>query len=183
MLIAQQKLNENVAEYILYMYQIEDLIRAYQFDLDRIVKEVVEPNLPDRSYLERYKAWYAALIRDMKSERIIESGHRLELQDVLVELSYLHNSLLTVVNDEKYRTLYSTALPYIEDFIEHSNLKGMNHLEVCFHALYMKLLLKLQKKEISQETEEAFDAMRILLAYLTRSYHQMKSGEGQYWNN
>ena len=59
----------------------------------------------------------------------------------------------------------------------------MNHLEVCFHALYMKLLLKLQKKEISQETEEAFDAMRILLAYLTRSYHQMKGGEGQYWNN
>jgi hypothetical protein len=47
----------------------------------------------------------------------------------------------------------------------------------------MKLLLKLQKKEISQETEEAFDAMRILLAYLTRSYHQMKGGEGQYWNN
>ena len=96
MLIAQQKLNENVAEYILYMYQIEDLIRAYQFDLDRIVKEVVEPNLPDRAYLERYRAWYAGLIQDMKSERIIESGHRLELQDVMVELSYLHNSLLKI---------------------------------------------------------------------------------------
>ncbi|AEA44760.1 DUF4924 family protein [Fluviicola taffensis] len=183
MLIAQQKLNENVAEYVLYMYQIEDLIRAYQFDLDRIMKEVVAPNLPDSSFLERYRAWYGGLIQDMKSERIMEAGHRLELQDVLVELSYLHNSLLTVVNDEKYKTLYSTALPFVEDFIDRSNLKGMNHLEVCFHALYMKLLMRLQKKEIGQETEEAFDSMRILLAYLTRSYHQMKTGEGQYWNN
>jgi hypothetical protein len=47
----------------------------------------------------------------------------------------------------------------------------------------MKLLMRLQKKEISAETEEAFDAMRILLAYLSRSYHQMKNGDGQYWNN
>ena len=47
----------------------------------------------------------------------------------------------------------------------------------------MKLLLRLQKKDISGETEEAFDQMRIVLAYLTRAYHQMKNGEGQYWNN
>jgi hypothetical protein len=41
----------------------------------------------------------------------------------------------------------------------------------------MKLLLKLQKKEISPESEEAFDSMRMLLAYLSKSYHKMKSGD------
>jgi hypothetical protein len=183
MLIARQKLNENIAEYILYMYQIEDVIRAYQFDLDELINQFVIPQLPDKAYLEQYRQWYAGLIRDMQSEKITESGHRIELQEVLVELSYLHNSLLGLVNDEKYKALYDRALPYIEDFREHSNLKDKNHLEICFHALYMKLLMRLQKKEISAETEEAFDAMRILLAYLSRSYHQMKNGDGQYWNN
>ena len=45
MLVAQQKLKENIAEYILYMYQIEDVIRAYQFDLDSILENYVILNL------------------------------------------------------------------------------------------------------------------------------------------
>jgi hypothetical protein len=183
MLIAQKKRNENIAEYILYMYQIEDLIRAYKFDLDGLMEQFVRPQLPDASFMEQYRRWYDQLMVAMQSEKIVEVGHLLDVQEVLVELSYLHHSLLTVMNDEKYQQLYQTALPYIEDFQAHSNLKEKNQVEVCFHALYMKFLLRLQKKEISAETEEAFDNMRILLAYLSRAYHQMKNGEGQYWNN
>ncbi len=183
MRIAQQKLQENIAEYVLYMYQIEDVIRGFDFNIDRIMTEFVRPQLPDDSFMPSYRKWYEGLISDMKSERIVESGHRMELQDVMVELSYLHNSLLSVLNDEKYRALYDTAVPYIEDLKQKSNLKEKNQIEICFHALYMKLLLRLGGKEISAETEEAFDAMRIVLAYLSRAYHQMKNGEGQYWNN
>lgn len=181
--IAQQKLRENIAEYILYMYQIEDVIRGFQFDIDRIMNEFVRPQLPDESFLPSYRAWYQGLIADMKSERITESGHRMELHEIMVELSYLHNSLLSVVNDEKYRALYDRALPFIEDLKSKSNLKDKNQIEICFHGLYMKLLLRLQGKDISAETEEAFDSMRIVLAYLSRAYHQMKNGEGTYWNN
>lgn len=183
MRIAQQKLKENIAEYVLYMYQIEDLIRGFNFDLDRIMNEFVRPQLPDESFVPSYRAWYQGLIQDMKSEKITESGHRMELQEIMVELSYLHNSLLTVVNDEKYQKLYETAAPFIEDLKLKSNLREKNQIEICFHGLYMKLLLRLQNKEISSETEEAFDSMRIILAYLSRAYHQMKNGEGQYWNN
>ncbi len=43
----------------------------------------------------------------------------------------------------------------------------------------MKLQLKVRKQEISSETEEAMDKMRIQLAYLSREYHRMKSGT---WN-
>ena len=183
MLISSQKKEENVAEYLLYMYQVEDVIRAYQFDLERITNEFIRPQLPDASFLEQYRKWYGDLINEMQSERITETGHLMRLQEVVVELSYLHNSLLNIVNDEKYKMLYDTATEHIEAFREHSNLKDRNHVEICLHALYMKLLLRLQKKEISQETEDSFDAMRILLAYLSRAYHQMKTGDGQYWNN
>lgn len=183
MLIAQKKFHENIAEYILYMYQIEDVIRSYQFNLDNIITHFVRPQLPDASFVAQYEQWYADLIREMKVERITEAGHLSRLQEVMVELSFLHNSLLTVMNDEKYKRLFETATPFLTDFMDHSNLKDKNHVEVCFHGLYMKLLLRLQKKEISAATEEAFDAMRILIAYLSRAYHQMKNGEGTYWNN
>lgn len=176
MVVAQQKLKENVAEYILYMYQVEDVIRAFQFDLDRIMKDYVAKQLPDASFLEQYRAWYEDLIRKMHSQKIEKSGHLFLIQEVLIELSYLHNTLLNMSSDVRYKELYEAATSHIEAFKDKSNLKDKNHIEILFHALYMKLLLRLQKKEISAETEESFDSMRILAAYLSRAYHQMKSG-------
>ena len=38
MIIASQKKKENIAEYLLYMWQIEDLIRVYKLDIDAIQK-------------------------------------------------------------------------------------------------------------------------------------------------
>jgi hypothetical protein len=183
MLIAQKKLHENVAEYILYMYQIEDIIRSFQFDVDKIMTHFVLPQLPDKSFENQYRKWYEELIRSMKSQRIEEKGHLFLIQEVMIELSYLHTTLLNTAKDEKYITLYETALPHINEFVEKSNLKDKNHLETAFHGLYMKLLLKLQKKDISSETEEAFDSMRILVAYLSRAYHKMKNGDLDFLKN
>ena len=183
MLIAQQKLKENIAEYILYMYQIEDVIRAYQFDLNTILENYVKPQLPDNSFLSQYTKWYTDLITNMKSQRIEKTGHLHEINEVMIEISYLHTTLINMVKDQKYITLFEVAIVNIEDFKEKSNLKDKNHIEIAFHALYMKLLLRLQKKEISAESEAAFDTMRILLAYLAKAYHQMKNGSIDFINN
>lgn len=183
MLISQQKLKDNIAEYILYMYQIEDVIRAYQFDLERIMDEYVRVQLPDTSFHSSYRKWYSDLISQMRSQKIEKKGHLYLIQEVMIELSYLHNTLLNLINDEKYKTLYESAFDHIELFKEKSNLKDKNHIEIIFHALYMKLLLRLQKKEINTASEEAFDAMRILIAYLSKSYHQMKNGDLNFVNN
>lgn len=183
MFIAQKKLQENVAEYILYMYQIEDVIRSFEFDLDAIMSAYVSPQLPDESFHAQYRQWYGDLIQQMKNQKLEQKGHLYLIQEVMIELSYLHNTLLNMANDEKYKTLYETALEHIEAFREKSNLKDKNHIEIMFHALYMKLLLKLQKKEISAESEVSFDAMRICIAYLTRAFHQMKRGELTFFNN
>lgn len=42
MYIASQKRKENIAEYLLYMWQIEDLIRANGLDIDRIQANVID---------------------------------------------------------------------------------------------------------------------------------------------
>lgn len=183
MLIAQQKQKENIAEYVLYMYQIEDVIRAYKFDFDALMENYVKPHIPNMSFYESYKKWYAELIQQMQDQGIQKTGHLLESKEIMVEISYLHNTLLTLQDDHKYKGVFERANPIIEEFKEKSNLKDKNHVEIAFHAMYMKLLMRLQKKEISAETEDAFDAMRVMLAYLSKAYSQMKSGDMDFLKN
>ena len=44
MFIAQELRKKSIAEYLLYMWQIEDLIRAYGCSLSRIKAEYISPN-------------------------------------------------------------------------------------------------------------------------------------------
>jgi hypothetical protein len=183
MLIANQKQQENIAEYILYMYQVEDVVRAYNLDLDRLMAEFVGPQITNPSFTLQYHKWYSSIISQMKAQRIEKTGHLNELKDILIELSYLHNTLINLADDHKYKGLFNSALPFINEFKEKSNLKDKNEIEIAFHALYMKLLMRLKKQEISSATEEAFDSMRILLAYLAKAYHQMKNGSMDFLKN
>ena len=183
MLVAKQKQQENIAEYILYMYQIEDVIRAYRFDMDELLKHYVRPQLPDESFMGQYREWYQKIINEMKACKLETVGHLPSLNEVMIELSYLHTTLLTATKDPKYIGIFEVASGNIDGFKEKSNLKEKNDIEIAFHAMYMKLLLRLQKKEISAETEEAFDSMRIMLAYLSRGYHKMKAGDLDFLKN
>lgn len=177
MIVVEEKKKTNIAEYVILMYQTEDMLRAYHFDIERIKTDVITPQIPSESLRPTVTNWYLNLIEEMKKRGLEQAGHVHEVQEVIAEIIYLHNTLLSIVKDEKYKNLLNQAVDNIEAFREKSDLKEMHPVEVCFHAMYMKLLMRLQKKEISAETEHAFDSMRMLLAYLSRAYHDMKAGK------
>lgn len=176
MLIARQKLNENIAEYLVYIYQIEDIIRAFNFDVDQIIEVFVKPNLPDNSFINQYRAWYNELIHQMKEQGCQKEGHIESVREIIMELIYLHNTLLTITNDEKYKNLSEVSTEYLNEFKQKSNMLSRHDVEVLIHAMYMKFQLKVRKQAISPETEEAMDKLRVQLAYLSREYHRMKNG-------
>jgi hypothetical protein len=176
MLISQQKKQENIAEYLIYMFQIEDIIRAFQLNSDQIIEVFVKPSLPDSSFLNQYRTWYEDIISQMTIQRCEKEGHIESLQEIVLELIYLHNTLITITNDEQYKALVESASSFLLEFKQKSNMIQRHEVEVILHAMYMKLQLKVRKQEISPETEEAMDKMRIQLAYLSREYHRMKSG-------
>jgi hypothetical protein len=62
-------------------------------------------------------------------------------------------------------------------------MANRHDVEVLFHAMFMKLQLKMKKQEISPETEAAFDLFRIQLAYLSQQYKRMKAGELNFVQN
>ena len=182
MQIAEEKKNTNIAEYIIYMYQLEDLIRACKFDLPTIKEKIVEPQTINPSMLQSSEKWFFEIVREMKSRGLEKKGHINRINEVLIEIVYLHNTLLSVVKDKKYTTLFESASENIEAFRKKSDLGDIHPIEICFQALYMKLLMKLQRKEITAETENAFDTMRVVIAYLSKEYHLMKNGKSQLFN-
>jgi hypothetical protein len=64
----------------------------------------------------------------------------------------------------------------MQEYAQKSMMMNAHPVEICLHAMYMKLQLKLRRQPLTDETEKAMDPMRAVLAYLGREYKKMKSG-------
>ena len=82
MIIAEQKRKENIAEYLLYMYQVEDLIRANRLDLDLIEQTLISRFDVPYGVKRDMREWYGSLIRMMTDEQKEVSGTSLTLPAV-----------------------------------------------------------------------------------------------------
>ena len=70
MFISKQLKQQNIAEYLIYMWQVEDLIRAYGCDLERI-REQLGPRFPAEQQGELAQ-WYEDLIEMMRREEVMQ---------------------------------------------------------------------------------------------------------------
>ncbi|MDR1341014.1 MAG: DUF4924 family protein [Prevotellaceae bacterium] len=173
MLIAKNKRKENIAEYVLYMWQIEDLLRALNFDRDLIYKTLAEPlDVPEEKKQE-ILYWYLGIIELLKEEKKENAGHNYHSLHVIGELNALHLSLLE--KDSKYASLFNAAREDIRLFREKS-AKEAPDIEIAFDALYAKLLLKMKHEQISDETSAAFDRITSMIVYLSAEFHKPVTG-------
>jgi hypothetical protein len=176
MLIARQKRKENIAEYLLYMFQIEDIIRAHKFDLDRIDTNIISRFELDYNTRREMREWYKSLIGMMNDNQLQEKGHIPLLQGLIREISDLHLNLLNNDNEKEYRELYDHARPAIEELKGKSGDPDSGDIEVSLNGLYGLLLLKLQKKTVNPETEKAFGHISRLMAHLSQHFHAIEEG-------
>ncbi|MCB0401930.1 MAG: DUF4924 family protein [Flavobacteriales bacterium] len=176
MLIAQEKERSNIAEYILYMWQIEDIIRSNEFDLEQIQDLVINKFEVSEELRSEMKLWYQNLIEQMLKQGLSEKGHLRSNLSYLEELNNLHNSLLTTVQDQEYQQQYLKSRQNIENFIKKMGDTAGNEIYSCFTALYALFLLKLNKSDVSTETKEAMRTFSDLLALLADRYHKIQKG-------
>ena len=94
MYIASQKRKENIAEYLLYMWQIEDLIRANGLDLDKITENIIDKYDLSPDQRKELKEWYESLIDMMRRENVVKSGHLQLNKNIIIQLNELHHELL-----------------------------------------------------------------------------------------
>ena len=68
MYTAQKTRKENIAEYILYLWQLEDLLRALQFSPEAIYAKLVKPlGLPEEQKQEVF-LWYMDIVNLLREE-------------------------------------------------------------------------------------------------------------------
>jgi hypothetical protein len=170
MQIAQQKKQNNIAEYILYMWQLEDIVRANKFDALALNKLLVEPLALDETNKKQIEGWYGDLIDKMKAQKLDVNGHLSELNELIAELQYLHESLLNVLNDKEYEKIYLSSKLNIDALKSKSGSTKQNDISVCLNGLYGLLLLRLKKQQISTETTEAMQSISKLIGYLASKY-------------
>ncbi|MBX9188325.1 DUF4924 family protein [Bacteroides sp. K03] len=175
MKIAQQLKEKNIAEYLIYMWQVEDLIRANGCDLDQVEQNIIA-RYPeeDRPAL---REWYGNLITMMREENVREKGHLQINKNVIINLTDLHNALLASPKFPFYNAAYFKALPFIVELRSKSGKKEEPELETCFEALYGVMLLRLQKKEVSEGTTKAIESISSFLSMLANYYDKEKKGE------
>ena len=141
MFIAKEIRKTSIAEYILYMWQLEDLIRAYDCSLSRISDEYISKF----NYTDEQKAaeneWFGNLIRMMNEEGKREKGH---------------------LNINK-------VLPFIVE-LRNKGDKDVDEIETCLNVLYGIMMLRMQKKEISADTERAVKEITTFIGMLSDYY-------------
>ncbi len=177
MIVAREKRKENIAEYLLYMWQIEDLIRANRFEMESIRQHVIGRYDQPEAVKAEIERWYEELIDMMRSEGVMEKGHIQLNKNVIIALTDLHLRLLKEPNEMIYSAAYYKTLPYIVQLRAKSGGEEVPELETCFNAIYGYLMLRMQGKEISEKTLEGIKQISTFLAILAEKYREDQRGE------
>ncbi|MDA3778785.1 MAG: DUF4924 family protein [Bacteroidales bacterium] len=177
MIIAKEKKKENIGEYILYMWQIEDLIRANNFDIESIDEKIIQKFDQPDNIKNEMKEWYSHLIQMMKKESILKNGHLQFVKNTLNDIYNTHIILLKSTEELEYIDTYNKVRPDIQELLKKSKGSAENEIEAGFNGLYGLLLLRLQGKNISSSTNAAILGISKLIAMLSKKYIAIEKGE------
>ena len=166
---AAVKKKENIAEYIIFMYQTEDLILTYELNLDDILEYVIQHMSKDTEVIKEQLLWYADIIDQMKREDIFDNKKRLRsTQGYVDRLTGLHEKLL--VSAGPYQGIYAKAKKDIHHHIDLSANTIRNPVQICLNGIYGMLLLKLNGKKVSDEQQTTLTRFGAVLEYLSEAY-------------
>lgn len=170
MTIAESKRQNNIAEYIIHMYQTEDLIRAYEFDLVEIKERIVNHIPGDDGEKAALTEWYKDIISKMKKEGIEKSGHLSEVQLIVEELSKIHKELQST--DNNFEDVYHKSKSHIDKSLAIAEGQIVSEVQICLNGVYGLLLLRVEGKKIADELMESINAFGDILSYLSFKYKQ-----------
>lgn len=175
MIIADKLSKTNRAEFILYLWQVEDLLRAFQLDFERVKSEYLVRFDLDETKRSETEKWYENLCAMLREEGLQQGGHLQIHKNILADLEDFHLRLLASQKFPYYREMYHRVLSYIVEVRAKSENTNATELETCFNTLYGLLLLKLQKKDISTETQQAASHISNMLGTLSDYYLKDKA--------
>lgn len=176
--IAQAKRRENIAEYILYLWQLEDLLRALQFSPEAIHSQLVAPrkDLPE----ERKSVllmWYMDLANLLQQEGKEAKGHLEHTLHLIADLHDLHLQLLKLPAGAHYRETYAKLEPELPRLRAIVGNPGMNDTELCFRALYAAMLYRIKGESEKSAVTDTLEYISPVIAELAAIHGKVERGE------
>lgn len=176
--IAQAKRRENIAEYILYLWQLEDLLRALQFSPEAIHSQLVAPrkDLPEeqKSVL---LMWYLDLANLLRQEGKEEKGHLEHTLHLITDLHDLHLQLLKLPAGAHYRQTFAKLEPELPRLRAIMGNPGMNDTELCFRALYAAMLYRIKGEGEKSAVTDTLAFISPVIAELAAIHGKVEQGK------
>ena len=148
MFVAKQKRHENIAEYLLYMWQVEDILRALHFDPAEIHRYIERGYDCSEEQRREVEEWY------------------LSLTELTARLEALSSELLRDKSETLFATLYYAALPAIVQLRDKGAGGSHDEVETALIGLYGYVQLREQGREVSEETLRGMRQLSTFLALL-----------------
>jgi len=181
MIISEELKRTNIAEYIIYMWQTEDMLRTLDFNIEKIQEQIIDKYDIENEMKSSIKNWYTGLIQMAELENIKEAGHLQVFSNIVNDLNDLHLWLLNEASQVQYKQAYEIAIPNLKALSGKMQGKVANEIDISLHGLYAIMLLKLQNKEIHKDTLTAVDSFRQLIAILVSKYHDREKNPDTYY--
>ena len=181
MYIARAKRKENIAEYILYLWQLEDLLRALQMSPEAIYSQLVEPQQTDTAGKQEAFLWYMELVNLLREEGKEQHGHLDHTLHLIADLQNLHLQLMKLPVGERYRMLFTRLAPELPRLRQALGKPEVSDIELCFRALYAVMLYRIKGKDAPSNEQTAIrDVLELIspvIAELAKLYGQSERGE------
>lgn len=177
MFIAHKLKKENICEYLLYMWQIEDLIRAFELNLDVISERIIAP-FPVKEDSDRKSLydWYESLIEMMRLEGVRQTGHLQLNKNIIIELDDFHALVMKSGQVPSYNAKFLHVLPFLNQ-LRQKGEAGMSDIELCFNFQYGIMMLRMKKAEITPQTMQTQTEISKFMVLLSKNYQLYKNGE------
>ena len=182
--IAQSKRKENIAEYILYLWQIEDLLRALQFSPEAIYSQLVAPRQIEEEQKHVYLLWYMDIVNLLKKEDKEESGHLEHTLHLIGDMHNLHMQLMQNPVGEHYRVTFARLAPQLPMLRTLVKKEDVCDTEICFRALYAAMLYRIKgDKKRAEAINDTIELVSPVVAELAAMYGKVERGEIDLFEN
>ncbi|MDO4758656.1 MAG: DUF4924 family protein [Rikenellaceae bacterium] len=176
--IAITKRKENIAEYILYLWQLEDILRALQFSPEAIYTTLIAPRKElDEQQKSAFLIWYMDIANLLRQEGKEEKGHLEHTLHLIADLHDLHLRLQNLPLGAHYRTTYARLAPELPKLRAVIGNPGMSDTELCFRALYATMLYRIKGEGGKKAVTDTLEFISPVIAELAALHGKVERGE------
>ena len=176
--IEQAKRKENIAEYILYLWQLEELLRALQFSPEAIYSQLVAPREVADEQKHIYLLWYMDIVNLLRKEGKEQSGHLEHTLHLIGDVHNLHLQLMQNPVGEHYRKTFARLAPQLPQLRAMISRDDVSDTELAFRALYAAMLYRIKgDKKRAEAISDTIELVSPVVAELAAMYGKVERGE------